>query len=302
MGFLGAVEAGNQSWPVAPQAVVASTGVITEKAASVVGSRVSVEMPQLIDVPCPQNGDCPAGGFAPRIYECQEGCGFHGCAACMEIHESEPHLKQSPVPAAGAKIDWTKIGSAIVLAIAMPATVLTSGCGDTWERTTYATLATGKALIDCAVAEYNHFDADIRHACATDPVDPAFDPSRFYIAQTREAQQAIEKARQLQIACVEAFEGYAVARVGKDPAMSLSAKQAAVAGYLVQLPALLNAVRTLIGTTPSKSAVGLSNHLASREYDPVPMIATLSATGVPLRSPDHPIHRSPDFVEVSLGQ
>src|SRR5215469_12964481 len=43
------------------------------------------------------------------------------------------YLKQSPLPAAGAKIDWTKIGSAIVLAIAVPATLLTSGCGDTWE-------------------------------------------------------------------------------------------------------------------------------------------------------------------------
>jgi hypothetical protein len=227
-----------------------------------------------------------------------------GLALIVGVKAVLLYLKQSPLPAAGAKIDWTwtKTGSAIVLAIAVPVTLLTSGCGDTWERTTYATLAAGKAVIDCAVAGYNHFDADIRHACAADPNDPAFDPSRFYIAQTRDAQQAIEKARQVQIACVQAFEGYAVAKVGKDATVSLPAKQAAVAGYLAQLPALLNAVRALIGATTPKGATGFSNRAAGREYGPLAAIASVGATTAPLRSPDHgdhPITRS--LPEVSLG-
>jgi hypothetical protein len=220
------------------------------------------------------------------------------------------YLKQSPLPAAGAKIDWTKIGSATVLAILLPATLMTSGCGDAWERTTYATLAAGKALIDCAVAGYNHFDADIRHACAADPSDPAFDPTKFYIAQTREAQQAIEKARQVQIACVEAFEGYAVAKVGKDATVSLPARQAAVIGYLAQLPALLDAVRSLIGGAPPAAAMWpgkVSARFAAiksvHAQDPLAAIAFLSATNAPLRSPDHPITAiTRSLPEVSLGQ
>ena len=185
-----------------------------------------------------------------------------------------------------------------MLAIAVPLTLLTSGCGDPWERTTYATLAAGKAVIDCAVAGYNHFDADIRHACAADPNDPAFDPSRFYIAQTREAQQAIEKARQVQIACVQAFEGYAVAKVGKDATVSLPAKQAAVGEYLAQLPALLNAVRALIGATSGPStSIPISDHMRFQSgrdnhgLSPQRAIMMLRATDSGLRSPDHPFTR-----------
>jgi hypothetical protein len=65
--------------------------------------------------------------------------------------------------------------------------------------------------------------------------------------QSREAQQAIEKARQAQIACVEAFEAYAVAKLGKDKSVSLADKQAAVVSYVALLPALLEAVRALVG-------------------------------------------------------
>jgi len=115
-------------------------------------------------------------------------------------------------------------------------------------------LATSKALIDCAVAGYNHFDADIRHACAGAPEDaaqdPDFDATAFYLPQTREAQQAIEKARQAQVAAVEAFSAYAVAKVAKDKTATLQEKQAAVIGYLAQFPTLLNAVRALMGKKP----------------------------------------------------
>jgi hypothetical protein len=60
----------------------------------------------------------------------------------------------------------------------------------------------------------------------------------------------VEKARQVQVAAVEAFAVYAVAKVGKDPAATLQEKQAAVIAYLVQFPTLLNAVRGLMGKSP----------------------------------------------------
>ena len=88
------------------------------------------------------------------------------------------------------------ITSVLALCVIIPASGLLTGCVSTWDRTTYESLATSKALIDCAVAGYNHFDADIRHLCAADPQDPAFDAKVFYLPQTRDAQQAIEKARQ----------------------------------------------------------------------------------------------------------
>lgn len=44
---------------------------------------------------CPQGQDCSDGGFVSRIFDCREGCGFRGCASCMEIHESEPHADDS---------------------------------------------------------------------------------------------------------------------------------------------------------------------------------------------------------------
>jgi hypothetical protein len=156
------------------------------------------------------------------------------------------YMRQSPLPGTNAAVDWTKITRVFAVALLLPLTMGTSGCYSSWERSTYATLAAGKAVIDCAVAGYNHFDADIRHACSANPDDPGFVPANFYLPQTREAQQAIEKARQVQTACVEAFAGYAVAKVAKDSSTSIAEKQAAVASYLAQLPALLDAVRSFL--------------------------------------------------------
>ena len=163
------------------------------------------------------------------------------------------YMKQSPLPGTNAAADWTKIAHALAFVALLPLLAGSTGCYNSWERSTYATLAAGKAVIDCAVAGYNHFDADIRHACSANPDDPGLVPANFYLPQTREAQQAIEKARQVQTACVEAFAGYAVAKVAKDSSASMAQKQAAVASYLAQLPALLDAVRTLL-TQPKKAA------------------------------------------------
>jgi hypothetical protein len=158
------------------------------------------------------------------------------------------YLKQSPLPAQQPGFgNWTRLSSIGIMCLLIPATALLSGCVNSWEQTTYASLAAGKALIDCAVAGYNRFDADIRHACAANPDEPAFDAAKFYLPQTREAQQAVEKAREAQVAAVEAFAAYAVAKVSRDRAASIEEKQAAVLACVQQLPALLDAVRTLMG-------------------------------------------------------
>lgn len=170
------------------------------------------------------------------------------------------YLKQSPLPGGQTNFtNWSKISSALILCVVVPATALFSGCVSSWEQTTYASLAASKALIDCAVAGYNHFDADIRHACAVDPQDPAFDPAQFYLPQTREAQDAVEKARQAQVAAVEAFAAYATAKIGKDKTTSLADKQAAVVSYLQQLPTLVNAIRALMGKNPVGPSASVSD-------------------------------------------
>jgi hypothetical protein len=181
------------------------------------------------------------------------------------------YLKQSPLPGSQSAgiADWTKITSVLALCVMIPACGLMAGCVSAWDRTTYASLAASKALIDCAVAGYNHFDADIRHACAADPQDPAFDPQAFYLPQTHEAQQAVEKAREAQVTAVDAFAAYAVAKVAKDPAASLQEKQAAVIGLLEQFPALLEAVRGLMGKKPVGVA-GIPDH-----WDAEKMMAAL---------------------------
>jgi hypothetical protein len=107
------------------------------------------------------------------------------------------------------------------------------------------------------------------HACAGDPLDAAFDPQTFYLPQTREAQQAVEKARQAQIAAVDVFAAYAVAKVAKDKTATLQEKQAAVVELLEQFPALLKAVRGLMGKKP----VGEIQRPDTR--DPMSAIASL---------------------------
>jgi len=189
-------------------------------------------------------------------------------AALIGVKAVYLYMKQSPLPGTNPVTDWTKIARVLAAVVLVPAIALTSGCYNSWEQSTYATLSAGKAVIDCAVAGYNHFDADIRHACTTSPDDPAFDPAQFYLPQTRVAQQAIEKARQVQVACVEAFAGYAVAKVAKDKSATIADKQSLVAGYLAQLPALLDAVRALLPrpTNPgNKSAVQMRRSPRSSE-------------------------------------
>jgi hypothetical protein len=174
-------------------------------------------------------------------------------AAIIGIKAVLLYLKQSPLPGGATNFtNWSKISSStLILCVVASAAALFSGCVNSWEQTTYESLAASKALIDCAVAGYNHFDADIRHACTADPQDPVFDPTQFYLPQTREAQDTVEKARQAQVAAVEAFAAYATAKIGKDKTTPLADKQAAVINYLQQLPTLINAIRALMGKNPA---------------------------------------------------
>lgn len=183
------------------------------------------------------------------------------------------YLKQSPLPGTNPA-DWTKVARGFAFVLLLPLLAGSTGCYNSWERDIYATLATSKAVIDCAVAGYNHFDADIRHSCAANPDDAAFDPASFYLPQTRETQQAIEKARQVQVAAVEAFQTYAVAKLARDTSVPLSQRQAAVSGLVQQIPALVGVIRGLMG----KRAPGApsSELLPANFGDPVSAIAALA--------------------------
>ncbi|HEY6308684.1 MAG TPA: hypothetical protein VI488_19760 [Candidatus Angelobacter sp.] len=45
--------------------------------------------------PCPQGSDCAGGSEPIRLFDCELGCGFRGCGACMELHENEPHVSDT---------------------------------------------------------------------------------------------------------------------------------------------------------------------------------------------------------------
>jgi hypothetical protein len=107
-------------------------------------------------------------------------------------------------------------------------------------------------------------DTDIRQYCAADPNDPNFDPAMFHIPRTREAQQLIEKVRQVQTASVQAFEAYAVAKLARDPNVSLATKEAAVVSEIAELPQLISSIRALFAKQPNTSA-GPNNHFDERD-------------------------------------
>ena len=95
MGFLGQTgEWMSQCSPVALAPIATVATVVDTAGESLLASVASV-VGEPHETRCPQDGDCPAGGLASRIFECQEGCGFRGCCACMEIHEAEPHASDS---------------------------------------------------------------------------------------------------------------------------------------------------------------------------------------------------------------
>ncbi|HWX56662.1 MAG TPA: hypothetical protein VN176_18920 [Verrucomicrobiae bacterium] len=218
------------------------------------------------------------------------------------LQTNEPNLPGGPQSPATAKdrVASGAVASVLTLCLLLPSILSLTGCVNSWERSTYATLAGSKALIDCAIAGYNGLDMDIRQYCAASPGDPNFDPASFYIPRTREAQQVIEKARQVQTASVQAFEAYAVAKVAHDPNVSLAGKEAAVVSEITQLPQLISAVRALFVKAPAGKS-------ATFNFDSAPQTLTstiekLEALKPITRSPDHGDHPISFPLEVEHGK
>ena len=99
---------------------------------------------------------------------------------------------------------------------------LTFACSD-WEKTTYQTLATSKAVIDQAGRDYN----------------------AGLLPQTAAARNAIEHARAIQTTAVRSFEAYAVAKVTGDPAASLDQKRQAIVTAIITVNQVVIDVQAL---------------------------------------------------------
>ena len=161
-----------------------------------------------------------------------------------------------PQPPAG-RSSLGGLTACFALLLLLPLMLTASGCVSSWEQTTYATLAASKSVIDCAIAGYNGSDPDILSYCSPDPRDPNFNPAPFHIQRTREAQQAIEEARRVQTAAVRAFELYAVAKVARDPKVSLAEKESAVISQVTQLAPLIGSIRGLFAVPAVRPAAAL---------------------------------------------
>lgn len=81
---------------LAPPRLIFSASALKQVANAKAGTTSPAEKePDRNLAPCPQGSDC-AGESAPtRLFDCDHGCGFCGCAACMQIHQDEPHVSDS---------------------------------------------------------------------------------------------------------------------------------------------------------------------------------------------------------------
>lgn len=110
-----------------------------------------------------------------------------------------------------------------VLAIVM----LWSAACTNWEHQTYATLNASKAVIDQAGADYN---AGI-------------------LSQTKAVHDLIQSARDAQTAAVQAFESYAVAKVGGSDPAQLTKLQQSVMDATAAVVSLVDDIKKLKGGT-----------------------------------------------------
>src|SRR5258708_12207346 len=97
------------------------------------------------------------------------------------------YFRNSPlaVDASGKLVAGSsKVVSMLLLCVLLPSAMVLSGCVNGWERSTYATLAASKAVIDCAIAGYNGSDADIPRYSPPHPPPPPFHPNPFHIPHT----------------------------------------------------------------------------------------------------------------------
>lgn len=103
-----------------------------------------------------------------------------------------------------------------LLILVMTLALLATGCSS-WERQTYQSLAASKAVIDRVAADY----------------------ATGAIPQTVENRQAIERARLVQTAAVEAFRAYAEAKVAGQGSAGLDKLRLETISALQQIPAVL---------------------------------------------------------------
>ena len=116
-----------------------------------------------------------------------------------------------------------RAGTSVLMAAVM---LLTSGCGS-WEKATYAALASAKAVIDQAGLDYN----------------------AGKIQRSDAAQQAILRAQQAQTVAVNAFAAYATAKVAHASAGEISLKTKLLQDAVAALPGILAALQAL-GSSP----------------------------------------------------
>jgi hypothetical protein len=83
------------SCPAPMQPAVITCPAAAPKQAAIVNASFLQEETSLDS--CPQGSDCAGEGGPKRLFDCEEGCGFRACGACMEVHESEPHASDSDV-------------------------------------------------------------------------------------------------------------------------------------------------------------------------------------------------------------
>ena len=117
---------------------------------------------------------------------------------------------------------------AIAISVASTLVILmifAAACND-WERTTYNTLATSKAVIDQAQADYQSGK----------------------IPQTMAAYKTINDAKALQATLVQSFATYQSMKAAKATSTALSAQQQIVASALTNLPKLVADVKALYTT------------------------------------------------------
>jgi hypothetical protein len=127
----------------------------------------------------------------------------------------------------------------VILAMLCGVACINFAC-NSWENTTYQTLASAKATIDCASAGYNHNDAQITQYCVG-----ATNPQALYLPQTAQVHDVLQKAGQAKDVAVNAMITYEAAKAAKgatDPAIlqaNVNTAVAALNANIVEIATLI---------------------------------------------------------------
>ena len=111
-----------------------------------------------------------------------------------------------------------------------------------WENTTYQTLSSAKATIDCASAGYNRNDAQITQYCVG-----VMTPSTMYLPQTTAVHDVLAKAGTAKDAAVNAMIAYEASK-GAAGSTNQTTLQTSVNTAVAALSADVVAVAALIKT------------------------------------------------------